>query len=66
MQCEFPILETPRLILRQINLSDAESIQKDLSDANTVMYSNTNQPPTKEEDVARRYKLSKNVCCCFW
>jgi len=49
MQREFPILETPRLILRQINLSDAVSIQKNLSDARTVMYSNTNQPPTREE-----------------
>ena len=49
MQGEFPILETSRLILRQINLSDAVSIQKNLSDAQTVMYSNTNQPPTREE-----------------
>ncbi|MEO1433144.1 MAG: GNAT family N-acetyltransferase [Cyanobacteria bacterium J06633_8] len=49
MQSEFPILETPRLILRQINLSDAVSIQKNLSDAQTVMYSNTNQAPTREK-----------------
>ena len=49
MQREFPILETPRLILRQINLSDAVSIQKNLSDIRTIVYSNTNQPPTREE-----------------
>lgn len=49
MQREFPILETPRLILRQINLSDVVSIQRNLSDAGTVMYSNSNKPPTIEE-----------------
>ena len=49
MQCEFPILKTARLILRAIEFSDMVSIHRNLSDAQTVMYSNKNIPPSVEE-----------------
>ncbi|MEM7715671.1 MAG: GNAT family N-acetyltransferase [Cyanobacteria bacterium P01_A01_bin.68] len=47
--CEFPILKTPRLLLRAINHSDAKSVHRNLSDCDTVLYSNTGEPPSLEE-----------------
>ena len=47
--CEFPILKTPRLLLRAINYSDAQLVHRNLSDCYTVLYSNTREPPTLEK-----------------
>ena len=43
---EFPILNTPRLILRAINHSDAHFVHRNLSDFSTVLYSNVAEPPS--------------------
>ncbi|BAY81701.1 hypothetical protein NIES267_11780 [Calothrix parasitica NIES-267] len=46
---EFPILKTPRLLLRAINYSDAQSVHCNLSDFYTVLYSNVAEPPSLKE-----------------
>ena len=47
--CEFPILKTPRLLLRAVNHSDANSLHRNLADFDTVLYSNTEEPPSLEK-----------------
>lgn len=47
--CEFPILKTPRLLLRAINHSDAQSVHLNLSDFYTVLYSDVPESPTLEK-----------------
>jgi len=47
--CEFPILKTPSLLLRAINYSDAQLVHRNLSDFDTVLYSNTREPPSLEK-----------------
>jgi ribosomal-protein-alanine N-acetyltransferase len=46
---EFPILKTPRLLLRAINHSDAQLVHRNFSDSQTVSYSNVQEPPSLEK-----------------
>lgn len=47
--CEFPILKTPRLLLRAINHSDTQFVHRNLWDSQTVLYSNVLEPPSLEK-----------------
>lgn len=49
MLSEFPILKTPRLILRAIHQSDAQFVHRNFSDFQTVLYSNALEPPSLEK-----------------
>ena len=44
MLSEFPILKTPRLLLRAIQQSDAQLLHRNFSDPQTVLYSNAPAP----------------------
>lgn len=44
MLSEFPILKTPRLVLRAIQQSDAQLVHRNFSDPQTVLYSNAPAP----------------------
>ena len=44
MLSEFPILKTPRLVLRAIQQSDAQLVHRNFSDHQTVLYSNAPAP----------------------
>lgn len=45
MLAEFSILKTPRLLLRDIRQSDAQLVHRNLSDSQTVLYSNASEAP---------------------
>lgn len=49
MKREFPILETPRLLLRGIYLLDTPSVRHNLCDPHTVQYSDSSEVPNLEE-----------------
>lgn len=49
MKHEFLILETPRLLLREIYLSDTPSVRHNLCDPQTVQYSDSPEVPSLEE-----------------
>lgn len=49
MLAEFPILKTPRLLLRAIRQSDAQLVHRNLSDFQTVLYSNASEAPSLEK-----------------
>ncbi|MEM7581185.1 MAG: GNAT family N-acetyltransferase [Mastigocoleus sp.] len=49
MLSDFPILKTSRLILRAIHISDAQLVHRNLSDYQTIIYSNTVEPPSLEK-----------------
>lgn len=49
MLSEIPKLTTPRLLLRAIYLSDAQLVHRNLSDSQTVLYSNESEPPSLEK-----------------
>lgn len=49
MKREFPILETPRLLLRRIYLLDTPSVRHNLCDPQTVQYSDSPELPSLSE-----------------
>ena len=49
MLSEFSILKTPRLVLRAIHQSDAQLVHRNLSDFQTVLYSNASEVPSLEK-----------------
>ncbi|MEL6494728.1 MAG: GNAT family N-acetyltransferase [Cyanobacteria bacterium J06623_7] len=62
MLSEFPILKTPRLVLRAICQSDAPLIHRNLSDFQTVMYSNASEAPSlkKVQQMIDKWKEDFN------
>jgi ribosomal-protein-alanine N-acetyltransferase len=67
MKCEFPKLETPRLLLRAIHLSDTPSVRHNLCAPETVQYSDSAEVPSLEEvgkiieTWQERFKLQQGI-----